>query len=67
MVVVLDKVLDSRKQKLNIWLTAWIVAAVFILTNLPTPLYPYWQDLIHFHESGTTVIFAASLVVHETF
>jgi len=57
-----DKILDNKKQKLNIWLTAWIVAAVFILTNLPTPLYPYWQDLIHFNESGTTVIFAAYII-----
>ncbi len=54
--------LNNRKQKINIWLTAWIVTAVFILSNLPTPLYPYWQNLIQFQESDITIIFAAYII-----
>lgn len=53
---------NERKQKTNIWLTAWIVTAVFTLSNLPTPLYPYWQHLIQFQESDITLIFAAYII-----
>lgn len=32
----------------RMWAAAWIVTAVFILSNAPTPLYVRWQTTIGF-------------------
>ncbi|WP_198413896.1 MFS transporter [Cryobacterium algoritolerans] len=43
-------------------LAAWIVTAVFMLSNSPTPLYVQWQDQLGFSSGMLTVIFAAYMV-----
>lgn len=42
----------------RIWTTAWVVTAVFMLSNLPTPLYVHWQDQLGFSSGMLTVIFS---------
>lgn len=37
---------------------AWVVTAVFILSNSPTPLYVYWQQSLNFSTGTLAVIFA---------
>lgn len=41
---------------------AWIVIAVFILSNSATPLYVRWQEEIGFSSSTLTIIFAAYIL-----
>ncbi|MFJ8858114.1 MFS transporter [Streptomyces sp. NPDC102451] len=41
-----------------IWLAAWPVTAVFVLSNAATPLYVLWQREIGFSQGTLTVIFA---------
>ncbi|MEV0094268.1 MFS transporter [Streptomyces sp. NPDC050738] len=41
-----------------IWLAAWPVSAVFVLSNAATPLYGIWQDRIGFSRGTLTVVFA---------
>ncbi|MGP4048478.1 MFS transporter [Streptomyces sp. 2A115] len=41
-----------------VWLAAWPVTAVFILSNAATPLYVLWQSDIGFSKGTLTVIFA---------
>jgi MFS family permease len=43
----------------RMWTAAWIVAAVFILSNSATPLYVHWQREMGFSAGTLTVIFAA--------
>ncbi|WP_343870863.1 MFS transporter [Tatumella terrea] len=38
--------------------SAWLVTAVFILSNSPTPLYVYWQNRLGFSTGTLTLIFA---------
>ncbi|GAA1241956.1 MFS transporter [Prauserella halophila] len=38
---------------------AWAVAAVFALSNSPTPLYVYWQQELGYSSGTLTVVFAA--------
>ncbi|WP_435840805.1 MFS transporter [Streptomyces cinnamoneus] len=45
-----------------IWLAAWPVTAVFILSNAATPLYGMWQRDIGFSKGTMTVIFAFYIV-----
>ncbi|WP_082585623.1 MFS transporter [Hydrogenophaga sp. Root209] len=42
--------------------TAWMVTAVFILSNSATPLYVHWQRQFTFSSATLTVIFAAYIV-----
>ncbi|MBB5940360.1 MFS transporter [Streptomyces zagrosensis] len=42
-----------------VWLAAWPVLAVFVLSNAATPLYVLWQHDIGFSRSTLTVIFAS--------
>jgi MFS family permease len=44
------------------WAAAWIVTAVFILSNAATPLYVRWQAAIGFSSTTLTVIFAAYIL-----
>ncbi|MET9360080.1 MFS transporter [Streptomyces sp. NPDC006632] len=45
-----------------IWLAAWPVTAVFVLSNAATPLYMLWQRDIGFSRGTLTVIFAFYIV-----
>ncbi|MCM2412001.1 MFS transporter [Streptomyces sp. RKAG290] len=45
-----------------VWLAAWPVAAVFVLSNAATPLYVLWQRDIGFSKGMLTVIFAFYIV-----
>jgi MFS family permease len=40
------------------WTAAWMVTAVFMLSNSPTPLYVHWQEQLGFSSGMLTVIFA---------
>ncbi|WP_367049126.1 MFS transporter [Streptomyces sp. Je 1-332] len=44
------------------WLAAWPVTAVFVLSNAATPLYVLWQRDIGFSKGMLTVIFAWYIV-----
>ncbi|WP_219835747.1 MFS transporter [Paenibacillus sp. R14(2021)] len=46
----------------RIWTTAWMITAVFILSNSPTPLYVHWQANMGFSNGMLTVIFAAYII-----
>ncbi|KOX00711.1 MFS transporter [Streptomyces sp. NRRL B-1140] len=45
-----------------VWLTAWPVTAVFVLSNAATPLYVLWQRDIGFSKGTLTVVFAFYIV-----
>ncbi|ROO91058.1 putative MFS family arabinose efflux permease [Actinocorallia herbida] len=45
-----------------VWLAAWPVTAVFVLSNAATPLYVLWQRDLGFSKGMLTVIFAAYIV-----
>ncbi|MFI2206044.1 MFS transporter [Streptomyces sp. NPDC020192] len=45
-----------------VWLAAWPVTAVFILSNAATPLYVLWQREIGFSKGTLTVVFAFYIV-----
>jgi MFS family permease len=45
-----------------VWLAAWPVTAVFVLSNAATPLYALWQRDIGFSKGTLTVIFAFYIV-----
>ncbi|PPU98874.1 MFS transporter [Xanthomonas hyacinthi] len=42
----------------RMWTAAWLVTAVFMLSNSPTPLYVHWQQELGFSTGTLTVIFA---------
>lgn len=52
----------ARDSILPIMRTAWIVAAVFILTNSATPLYSHWQHSMGFSSGTLTLIFGSYMV-----
>lgn len=43
----------------TVWLAAWPVMAVFVLSNTATPLYVLWQDRLGFSAGMLTVVFAS--------
>jgi MFS family permease len=43
----------------RMWIAAWLITAVFILSNSATPLYVRWQAEIGFTSGTLTTIFAA--------
>ncbi len=45
-----------------IWLAAWPVTAVFVLSNAATPLYVLWQRDIGFSKGTLTLVFASYIV-----
>nr|WP_052269854.1 MFS transporter [Streptomyces pluripotens] len=45
-----------------VWLTAWPVTAVFVLSNAATPLYVLWQREMGFGKGRLTVVFASYIV-----
>ncbi|WP_078610767.1 MFS transporter [Streptomyces bingchenggensis] len=46
----------------EVWLAAWPVTAVFILSNTATPLYVLWQNELGFSSGKLTVVFACYIV-----
>ncbi|WP_405616674.1 MFS transporter [Streptomyces sp. NBC_00076] len=53
---------DSAAPTWWVWLAAWPVTAVFVLSNAATPLYVLWQRDIGFSKGTLTVIFAFYIV-----
>ncbi|MFJ3485535.1 MFS transporter [Pseudomonas sp. NPDC090202] len=47
---------------LPIFRAAWIVTAIFILSNAATPLYPHWQQALGFTSGTLTLIFAGYIL-----
>ncbi|MFC8719696.1 MFS transporter [Kitasatospora sp. NPDC057198] len=45
-----------------VWLAAWPITAVFVLSNAATPLYVLWQRDIGFSKGTLTVVFACYIV-----
>ncbi|WP_425556793.1 MFS transporter [Kitasatospora saccharophila] len=45
-----------------VWLAAWPITAVFVLSNAATPLYVLWQRDIGFSRGTLTVVFACYIV-----
>ncbi len=46
----------------RLWVTAWMVSAVFMLSNTATPLYVHWQREIGFSAGTLTAVFSAYMV-----
>lgn len=49
----------SEPRPWRMWTAAWMVTAVFILSNSATPLYVHWQREMGFSAGTLTVVFAA--------
>jgi MFS family permease len=41
---------------------AWGAFVVFLLSNMPSPLYPAWQKEMYFGASTTTILFTVYTV-----
>lgn len=52
----------SEPRPWRMWSAAWVVTAVFVLSNPATPLYVYWQRTIGFSSGTLSVIFAAYIL-----
>ncbi len=50
--------MTGRPSTAPMWGAAWLVTAVFMLSNSPTPLYVHWQQELGFSTGTLTVIFA---------
>jgi MFS family permease len=50
------------KRALPMWAAAWIVGAILILSNAPTPLYVHWQGELGFSSTMLTALFSAYIV-----
>ncbi|MBV7550225.1 MFS transporter [Pseudomonas sp. PDM26] len=50
------------KSSMAVYRTAWIVTAIFILSNAATPLYSFWQQSLGFASGVLTVIFACYII-----
>jgi MFS family permease len=51
-----------RQSPLAVYRAAWIVTAIFILSNAATPLYSVWQQSLGFSSGVLTVIFACYII-----
>ena len=51
-----------NQSPLAVYRTAWIVTAIFILSNAATPLYSSWQQSLGFTSGALTVIFACYII-----
>lgn len=54
--------ISARQGSLAVYRTAWIVTAVFMLSNAATPLYSFWQQTMGFASGVLTVIFACYII-----
>lgn len=52
----------SHPNALAVYRTAWIVTAIFMLSNAATPLYGLWQASLGFTSGTLTVIFACYIL-----
>ncbi|NVZ72582.1 MULTISPECIES: MFS transporter [Pseudomonas] len=50
------------KSSMPVYRTAWIVTAIFILSNAATPLYSFWQQSLGFASGVLTVIFSCYII-----
>ncbi|TVT79591.1 MFS transporter [Pseudomonas sp. H3(2019)] len=50
------------KSSMAVYRTAWIVTAIFILSNAATPLYSFWQQSLGFASGVLTVIFSCYII-----
>ncbi|MHB0990550.1 MAG: MFS transporter [Burkholderiales bacterium] len=55
----LPSIHQTKLSSRRMWAAAWMVTAVFILSNSPTPLYVHWQQQLSFSSGTLTLIFAA--------
>ncbi len=53
---------SAHQGSLAVYRTAWIVTAVFMLSNAATPLYSFWQQTMGFASGVLTVIFACYII-----
>ncbi|WP_433193356.1 MFS transporter [Nocardia sp. CA-107356] len=53
---------ETTQRKGSVWLAAWPVLAVFVLSNAPTPLYVVWQRRLGFSSGTLTAVFACYIV-----
>lgn len=51
-----------KQTSMAVYRTAWIVTAIFILSNAATPLYSSWQQSLGFTSGVLTVIFACYII-----
>ena len=47
---------------LGVMRAAWVITAIFILSNAATPLYGFWQDKLGFASGILTVIFGCYIL-----
>ncbi|WP_405162365.1 MFS transporter [Nocardia sp. NBC_01499] len=59
MTIAVDRELVERSRNGIVWLAAWPVMAVFVLSNAATPLYVVWQRQLGFSSGTLTAIFAS--------
>lgn len=52
----------SANSPWHMWAAAWVVTAVFMLSNAATPLYVRWQAAMGFSSATLTIIFAAYIL-----
>ncbi|MFI6047774.1 MFS transporter [Nocardia sp. NPDC051321] len=57
-----ESVPEERRKNGVVWLAAWPVMAVFVLSNAATPLYVVWQRELGFSSGTLTAIFASYIV-----
>ncbi|WP_330253860.1 MFS transporter [Nocardia sp. NBC_00565] len=53
---------ETTQHNGSVWLAAWPVLAVFVLSNAPTPLYVVWQHQFGFSSGTLTAVFACYIV-----
>lgn len=51
-----------KQSSTAVYRTAWIVTAIFILSNAATPLYSLWQQSLGFASGVLTVIFSCYII-----
>lgn len=50
------------KGAVGMWAIAWVMVAIFLLSNLPTPLYEGYRQAFGFSELTLTLVYAAYVV-----
>ncbi|MCF8984888.1 MFS transporter [Pseudomonas syringae] len=55
-------IIQPHQSSMAVYRTAWIVTAIFMLSNAVTPLYSLWQQSLDFASGVLTVIFACYII-----
>jgi MFS family permease len=55
-------IVQPHQSSMAVYRTAWIVTAIFMLSNAVTPLYSLWQQSLDFASGVLTVIFACYII-----